>query len=162
MKRKTFSLKAFRAWLIERGAVVEPPTNPYEILRVQTAEGTFVAYENKLGKETWPEGLAAIREQFITGQMPALSPDLRGRVRLRHLIGALAERDGMECWFCSRGFLSLDSREITIEHLVPKAHGGPDHQSNLVLACAPCNRAAGNLPVVEKVKLREQRQAVPA
>lgn len=153
---KPFSMDAFKAWLTERGAIVDPPTNPYEILSARTADGVLVAYRDSRGKETWPTELTEYRDAWKAGQQPSLSPDLRSRVKLRHRVQELAERDGLWCWFCETGFLSVDSREITIEHLVPLAHGGPNHVSNLVLACGPCNRRAGNLPVSAKVRLRDE------
>ncbi len=51
-----------------------------------------------------------------------------------------------------------DVDDITIEHLVAKAFGGPDHISNLVLACDDCNQAVGTLSVSEKVAIRERLQ----
>lgn len=158
-KRKPFDMDNFKRWLTENGAIIDAATNPYELLRVRTCEGVFVAYTNAKGRETWPDGLIAIKASFEAGQAMPLSPDLKSRVRLRHLIETLASRDGLECWFCERGFLSTDSREATIEHLCPKAHGGPDHLSNLVLACGPCNRAAGNQSVADKVRMRERMRA---
>ena len=158
MSRKRFQLDAFKAWLVERGAVILAPTNPYEVLRVDTAEGLFVVYTNKAGKQTWPEGIEAIRAAYLDGRELPLSPEQKGRVKLRHQIEAIAARDGLECWFCENGFLSVDSREITIEHLVALAHGGPNHISNLVLACPDCNAEAGHLSVSEKVVMREAKR----
>lgn len=159
MARKRFEIDAFKAWLVERGAIILAPTNPYEVLRVDTAEGLFVVYENKAGKQTWPEGIDGIRSAYLDGREVPLSPDQKGRVRLRHQIEAIAARDGLECWFCENGFLTIDSREITIEHLVAVAHGGPNHISNLVLACPDCNSEAGHLSVSEKALMREAKRS---
>lgn len=159
MAKKPKDLASFKDWLIARGAIVDAPTSEWEVLRVRTCDGVHVAYRNKAGKETWPEALMDIREAFEAGRSIPLSPDLKSRKRSRHLVDALVERDGLECWFCERGFLTADSREITIEHLVPICHGGPNHMSNLVLACEPCNRTVGNMPVVGKVAFREERRA---
>lgn len=158
-KARDRSIDGFKAWLVERGAIIDPPTNPYEILRVRTCEGVFVAYRNSKGAETWPDGLRAICDAFDAKRDIPLSPELKARVRLRHQIEALATRDGLECWFCETGFLSTDSNEITIEHLCPVAHGGPNHVSNLVLACKPCNSEAGNRSIAEKVLIREMKRA---
>ena len=32
---------------------------------------------------------------------------------------------------------------LEIEHIVPRAHGGSDHESNLWLSCSLCNRYKG-------------------
>ena len=45
---------------------------------------------------------------------------------------------------------------MTVEHLVPLTQGGPDNINNMVLACANCNDAVGNLPLPEKLKLRDR------
>ncbi len=157
MHARIDDIASFKAWLIKRGAVIEAPTNEWEILRIRTCEGTHVAYRNARGAETWPEPLQRFREAFRAGRDIALSPDNTARHRLRDRIQRLSARDGLWCWFCQAGFLSEDSTEVTIEHLVPKAHGGPDHDSNLVLACKPCNQEAGHLPVAEKVALRDRK-----
>jgi 5-methylcytosine-specific restriction endonuclease McrA len=47
----------------------------------------------------------------------------------------------------------------TIEHLVPVAHGGPNHLSNCFLAHKRCNAAAGTLSAAEKVRLRDAMRA---
>lgn len=36
------------------------------------------------------------------------------------------------------------ARQLTIDHLVPKAHGGKNRYDNIVLACATCNRRKGD------------------
>lgn len=159
MARKRFEMEKFRAWLVARGAVIQSPTNPYEILRVDTADGVFVVYQNKKGAQTWPEGIDRIRSAYLDGKNIPLSPDQKARRKLRHQIETLAERDGLECWFCENGFLDADSREITIEHLVAVAHGGPNHVSNLVLSCPDCNQEAGHLSVAEKVLMREAKRS---
>lgn len=159
-KRPAFKMEAFKAWLTDCGAVIQPPTNPWELLRAQTCDGVQVVYRNAKEVQTWPEPLIAAREAFERGNRMALSPDLKARKQLRHLIDDLAARDGLWCWFCEVGFLSSDSLEITIEHLVPKSHGGPNHPSNLVLACKPCNSEAGHLSVAEKVAIRDRKRGI--
>lgn len=156
---KPFNIEAFKAWLIERGAIVDPPTNEWEVIRVRTIDGPFVAYRNAKGVQKWPGGLMEIKQAFINGEQIPLSPSLASRKKLRHLINDLSARDGLWCWFCEVGFLTPDSTEITIEHLCPKAHGGPNHVSNLVLACKRCNSEAGNLSIAEKVRMRDDRRA---
>lgn len=57
---------------------------------------------------------------------------------------------GAECWVgrclhCNRKLVvGLDGRTTaTIEHCVPRNHGGTDEPRNLALACEPCNRQKG-------------------
>ena len=58
-------------------------------------------------------------------------------------------RDGDNCFFCRKPLAG----DLTVEHLVALAHGGPNHISNLVCAHAACNHEAGHLSVAEKVAL---------
>lgn len=58
------------------------------------------------------------------------------------LVRTLAARDGWNCIWCSR---TLGGKErATLEHLIPRAHGGSDGQANLCLACASCNHDRGD------------------
>ncbi|MGO4672949.1 HNH endonuclease [Bosea sp. 2YAB26] len=157
-KPAAFKIETFKAWLTDCGAVVRPPSNQWEVLRVQTCDGVQVIYRNAKDIQTWPEPLIIARHAFERGNRMALSPEMKARKQLRHLIEDLAVRDGLWCWFCEVGFLTADSTEISIEHLVPKAHGGPNHPSNLVLACKPCNTEAGHLSVSEKVAIRDRKR----
>lgn len=53
-----------------------------------------------------------------------------------------------ECVYCG----NRDDR-LCIDHVVPKAHGGPDHISNYVIACNQCNATKKNMHVMEFIKL---------
>lgn len=44
------------------------------------------------------------------------------------------------CWYCGR---LLTWHETTLDHFHPRVAGGGDRQSNLRLACEPCNRSKG-------------------
>lgn len=55
-------------------------------------------------------------------------------------------RDGYKCQFCLR---ELDSSELTIDHLVPLAHGGLDEVTNYVTCCRPCNSAKADRTLEE-------------
>lgn len=52
-----------------------------------------------------------------------------------------------KCLHCGRKlWLRLDGEPIsraTIEHIVPRAHGGGDELTNLGIACARCNHGKG-------------------
>jgi 5-methylcytosine-specific restriction endonuclease McrA len=51
----------------------------------------------------------------------------------------LLEKWQRRCAYCHQS-----SRKLQVEHLIPKARGGSDRLSNLVLACEPCNQQKGN------------------
>jgi 5-methylcytosine-specific restriction endonuclease McrA len=43
------------------------------------------------------------------------------------------KRDGHKCQYCG------STRELTIDHIIPRSRGGQDTWENLVVACMPCN-----------------------
>lgn len=65
----------------------------------------------------------------------------------------LAIRDGKECWYCGE---SMEKSDLTVEHLLAVSDGGSSNVKNLVLACAPHNKMADNMPISYKVNLRER------
>jgi len=54
----------------------------------------------------------------------------------------LVERDGLRCHYCD---IVMTYKDSQIDHIVPKARGGTDAPSNLVLACATCNHVKSTL-----------------
>lgn len=50
-------------------------------------------------------------------------------------------RDRYTCQYCGR---KLPSKELTLDHIVPRSHGGKDTWENLVTACQPCNGLKGD------------------
>ncbi|MCB1719740.1 MAG: HNH endonuclease, partial [Candidatus Competibacteraceae bacterium] len=72
-------------------------------------------------------------------------------VRRSPKVKTLLRRDGGNCFYCREPL----GDDITVEHLVCRAHGGPNHISNLVLAHGQCNHAAGHLSAAEKVAIRD-------
>jgi 5-methylcytosine-specific restriction endonuclease McrA len=49
-------------------------------------------------------------------------------------------RDGYTCAYCAERFVSKD---LTFDHVIPAARGGPKSWENIVTACVPCNRRKG-------------------
>ena len=48
-------------------------------------------------------------------------------------------RDNHQCQYCGKS-----DRKMTIDHIVPKRHGGAESWENLVTACAGCNAMKGD------------------
>lgn len=146
----------FSKWLSHEGAEILPLTNEYEVLRFRCRLGTGVIYQNSRGSHSVSGPLVNdALEAFSAGRKWAgkAKPKKRfgGSKRKRQLL----DRDGDECFYCGG---SLES-DVTEEHLVAVNQGGPDRLENLVLAHFECNQEAGNLPVIEKVRLRERMRA---
>ena len=141
--------EAFSAWLREQGADVLAPTNQWEFARFRAHETVHIIWRNKGGRLTALHFAAKCLDAF--GKKSNLA---MGFTEKRHQIpqtikATLMGRDGDRCFFCR---LPL-AGDITIEHLVAKSKGGPDHTDNLVLAHEKCNMAAGGLPLIEKIKI---------
>lgn len=51
----------------------------------------------------------------------------------------IAERDGYACRLCGDSGVDL-----FVDHELPRSRGGTDEDSNLQLACRPCNSSKGN------------------
>ncbi|MBS4028593.1 MAG: HNH endonuclease [Ignavibacteriales bacterium] len=51
----------------------------------------------------------------------------------------ILRRDGHRCQYCGRSDVTL-----TVDHVIPKAHGGEETWENLVCACVTCNNRKGD------------------
>jgi len=51
----------------------------------------------------------------------------------------IIKRDGHICQYCGKKDLPM-----TVDHIIPKVHGGTDSWENLVCACIKCNNKKGN------------------
>ena len=47
---------------------------------------------------------------------------------------AIFYRDGFKCQYCG-----LESKNLTLDHILPRSRGGPHVWENVVSACIPCN-----------------------
>ncbi|GJH31411.1 HNH endonuclease [Paraburkholderia hospita] len=145
--------ESFEGFLNERGAEILQPTNEWELLRFRTSHGVSIIYCNKkdgltlTGKaaEAWEafRGAKSWRANTVANHVKKAAPIVR----------KLLNRDGPACFFCH---LPTTDNDRSIEHLVPRTHGGPNHSSNFVLAHRACNSKVGHLSAVEKIRLREK------
>lgn len=148
-------LKSFKKFLRERGAEVLVPTNDYEVLRIRNGDDTCVLYQKSNGRLTWNDDILKAYKAFTSNKpWRSKTKSVTGlnSQRKRPRIKALLKRDGNECFFCLQ---PMPSKDITIEHLVPRTCGGGNHIANTVLAHGKCNSEAEHLSVMEKIKIRE-------
>lgn len=55
---------------------------------------------------------------------------------------AVFYRDGFRCQYCGK-----QSKDLTLDHILPRSRKGPHEWENVVSACIPCNhRKAGQTP----------------
>lgn len=71
---------------------------------------------------------------------PGISKNFQYRMRKKGRI--LAAQNGC-CKYCGK---PLAIKKATFDHVVPKALGGVGAQTNLVVACRPCNEKKANKP----------------
>lgn len=144
----------FKAWLARQGAELRTPTNPYEVVRFVAKGGTHVVYQNGRGTIK-VSGIA--REAYDAWRSGARWDAGIAKVA-RHSMAkaraALVERDGRACFYCGQ---DMPNDDMTVEHLVSRDKGGPNHMDNLALVHERCNREADNLPLVEKIRLHCRR-----
>jgi 5-methylcytosine-specific restriction endonuclease McrA len=77
-------------------------------------------------------------------------------------IAELRKRDKGRCWLCNRPMhfsaVKNDENGATVEHLIPQCREGPDIWDNLVLCHRRCNQELRDLPLSEKIRMREERR----
>ena len=61
------------------------------------------------------------------------------------------KRDNFECQYCS------STKNLTLDHILPRSKGGRSEWKNLVTACSRCNSAKGDLTLDQAgLKLKQQ------
>ena len=68
----------------------------------------------------------------------------KGVVLSRHNV---FKRDGHKCQYCGT------SKDLTLDHLIPRSKGGKSSWTNLVTACKKCNAKKGDFSV-EKIGMK--------
>lgn len=140
----------FLDWLRTNGAEVLSPTNAFEWARFRARGGVHVIYEGRRGMT-----VAGFAEEclnaFRAGSAMNMGATSKPRTPLGFKKAALFERDGNLCFYCRQ---PMTYEQATVEHLVSRQNGGPDHMDNLALAHDPCNTKAANLPLIKKIELR--------
>ncbi|MCA6430306.1 MAG: HNH endonuclease [Cytophagales bacterium] len=58
----------------------------------------------------------------------------------------LREKWSYECAYCGA---KEKTKELTLDHVIPLAHGGTDDYNNLVPACSRCNLDKSDTPLEE-------------
>lgn len=141
----------FIAWLQAQGAEVLARTNSWEVARFRARGAVHVIYRNRRGHITAPGFAGQCLEAFEAGASLGMGFRLHDRTPMARIKHALLERDGDGCFFCAR---PMTAQDMSVEHLVALAKGGPNHMDNLALAHEACNKKADNLPLAAKINIR--------
>jgi 5-methylcytosine-specific restriction endonuclease McrA len=99
-----------------------------------------------------------IRSKSVTLRTPAVvrlrtfaAPRKR---RVRFSRSNVFLRDGFRCQYCGE---RKGAGELNLDHVVPRAKGGPTTWENIVASCYPCNeRKGGRTPEEAGMRLRKR------
>lgn len=131
------------------------PTNAYEVARWRARGGTHVIYRRASGQIT----AAGFADECLTafcrdGSVAMGMPKVRQKAMGRY-VDALLLRDGNICFFCLQ---PVTDEDVTVEHLVARGKGGPNHPDNLALAHDACNKKADNMTLMQKIRIRVEME----
>ena len=114
----------------------------YEPLNVTNARRAIVLLDR--GKaEVLEHASGSVRSTSASLQLPSVIRLVymirRPRPQVRLSRREVFLRDGYTCQYCG-----LKSRELTLDHVIPRHRGGKHIWDNLVSACKSCNHRKGN------------------
>ena len=116
--------------------VLNQSYEPLNICRVRRA--IVLLYQNKA--EMLENGSGFIRSANSEFQVPSvirLARIIRRPPRLGRKLTRLEvfKRDHYTCQYCGK-----ESRQLTLDHVIPRYRDGQHSWENVVSACVPCNR----------------------
>ena len=93
------------------------------------------------------------------------APSLRPKVKVQEPSGPkmsraemydhLLEQDGPKCRGCDRSF--DDPRYLELDHNLPRSDGGPNHITNRILLCGPCNKLKSNIYTLSGLRRQNKK-----
>ena len=146
---KDMNVEKFKTFLEKSGAEMLPLTNQHEVIRFKTPQGLSVVYKSKRGYTLTNEAGKAHNTMKCSGVWKVRTR----KEEAKHIVkNELLKRDGTECFYCGKK-TSKDDR--TIEHILSVASGGNNNIANLAVSCISCNKKAGSMHIVDKIKMRD-------
>jgi 5-methylcytosine-specific restriction endonuclease McrA len=131
-------------------------THTYEPHRVVSWQKAItMLFDGKV--EVLEEYEQDIRSVSLTIKMPAVVRLVRAvrhpRRGVKFSRANVLARDHLSCQYCGR---KAPARELTFDHVVPRAQGGNTSWENIVTACSRCNtRKGGRTPTQAGMVLRK-------
>ena len=131
-----------------------------EVISVEN--GQYINYDleswfeiAELQRQFQPETYSWVRTSRLTIAVPKiirlLGYDKLPRQDVKLNRRNLYARDNSHCQYCGKHF---STRELTIDHVIPRVQGGEHSWTNLVCACVKCNaRKGGRTPDQAHMKL---------
>ncbi len=84
-------------------------------------------------------------------------PEPPGRKMSRaEMYDILLSQQGIKCQGCDRKF--DDERYLELDHNTPRADGGPNHISNRILLCGPCNRLKSHIYTLSGLRRENKKR----
>lgn len=150
MARVDRRLTEFKEYLKSQGIFLQPIHKPEELIRFSDQHGVSILYT------------ANANAKRMTGRMHyAWTCFCQNRQRMQGYrkavpskVQLLLERDGDECFLCCQKL----GDDITVDHLVAKSKGGPDHLDNYVLMHRRCNNLCEDRSPMWKMRMRERNR----
>jgi len=104
-------------------------------------------------KMTYEETVDVVAEYSETVSSPSVTWNVPAVVRLKHMTPRFKKgikysdhnvkiRDKFRCQYCGA---HMPGSDLTMDHVVPRSHGGPRTFENIVTACKRCNNKKANL-----------------
>lgn len=113
-----------------------------------TGEGSFHTFSFAQWREfssVQPEGDESVHTVSFRIRVPRvillLVFDRLPRKEVKFTRHNIFERDRNTCQYCGR---TLDRKDLNLDHVTPRDHGGPTTWENIVCSCIPCNTLKAN------------------
>ena len=84
------------------------------------------------------------KEEFLPAVIRLFKFDKLPKRKVSYSRRAILDRDMYRCQYC---LTRLTARSATIDHVVPRSHGGLTTFENIVTSCEYCNNKKGNRPL---------------
>ncbi|HOU18298.1 MAG TPA: HNH endonuclease [Candidatus Marinimicrobia bacterium] len=132
--------------IINRNVLVLNQTyEPLHICDVKRAIVLILEDKASLVKAFDHQMLKTVRQNF---EIPSVIR-IHKYIKVQHWEAVLNKanifrRDNFTCQYCGARNVPL-----TIDHIIPKVHGGQDTWTNLITACITCNNKKGNRNLIE-------------
>lgn len=94
------------------------------------------------------------KEEFLPAVIRLFKFDKLPKRKVSYSKRAILDRDRYRCQYCQT---RLTANSATIDHVVPRSHGGLTIFENIVTSCGYCNNKKGNRPLDQtRLRLRQR------
>jgi hypothetical protein len=131
-----------------------------KLMREVVSAGLIFPYLGGVGHQQLAYVINFRRHQRINRPQPGkFAPP---SVQSRDVQRMYGERDGWQCHLCRGPIPQGPAGDLTLslDHLVPRSHGGGDEPSNIAAAHVGCNKARGDRPITDFVLPHSVSQAL--